>query len=197
MGIGTRHQIGTDNFASLPLVFIDIETTGDNVREGGEICEIGLVKTDPTGQRVLVDMNLKVAIQNSRNRSEDELSYGGYNGFNFAEWESAIPPELAMKTLNEFCTGCVPWAYNVSFEFRWLGEYFDAYELDWQGDYHWFDLMTEAVSTLRADFLARRISKLSLSSVGSYLGLAPEAMPHRGLAGARYEWEVYRLLPQR
>lgn len=197
MSMRPKPVSGTANFITLPRVFIDLETTGDNLAEGGEICEAGLVKVDPTTSRVLAELNLKFAVDNPLGKSEDELSYHGYNGFTFAEWADAIPAQQALSQLAAFCAGCVPWAYNVSFEYMWLSEYCRRHRIDWAGDYHWHCLMTKASEFLRPDFLAGSITKLSLSSVGVYLGLPEEANPHRGLAGAQYEFEVDRLLNSR
>lgn len=189
---------GTEHFFSLPMVFIDIETTGDSLAEGGEICEAGLMKVDPQDGRTLAELHVKFVVRNPRGRSEDELSYHRYNGFTFAEWHDALPVKEALTQLNTFCAGCSPWAYNVSFEHSWLADYFLANgNLEWLGDYHWFDLMTLARHVLLDDFRNGKITKLSLSSIGRYLGLAEEPKPHRGVLGARYETEVYRRLLQR
>ncbi len=190
MSMRPNHVIGTADFIALPRVFIDLETTGDSLAEGGEVCEAGLVKVDPVSGDALAELNLMFGVANPFGRSEEELSYHRYNGFTFAEWVDAILAEQALDQLNAFCAGCVPWAYNVSFEFRWLADYFYRYGRDWQGDYHWHCLMTKASEALRPDFLAGRITKLSLSSVGAYLGLGEEAKPHRGLTGARYEVQI-------
>lgn len=186
---------GTESFFSLPMVFIDVETTGDSLAEGGEICEAGLVKVDPHDGQTLAELHVKFAIHNPRGRSEDELSYHRYTGFTFAEWHDTLPVNEALAELNTFCSGCSPWAYNVSFERRWLADYFLAHgNLEWLGDYHWFDLMTLARHVLLDDYRHGKITKLSLSSVGQYLGLGEEPKPHRGIIGARYEVEVYRRL---
>ena len=194
MSMRPKHVSGTANFITLPRVFIDLETTGDSLAKGGEICEAGLVKVEPDVNRVLAELDLKFAVTNPASKSEEELSYHGYNGFTFAEWVDAIPIPEALDRLNRFCAGCVPWAYNVSFEYLWLSEYCRRHGQDWKGDYHWHCLMTKASELLKPDFVAGRITKLSLSSVGKFLGLPEEAKPHRGLAGAQYEVEVDRRL---
>lgn len=190
MNMRALHAIGTDNFITLPRVFIDLETTGEDLASGGEICEAGLVRVDPVRHLVLAKLDLKFEVTNPRNRSEQDLSYGGYNGFTFAGWVDALPADEALDRLNAFCAGCVPWAWNAAFEFKWLSDYLTRNGQQWRGDYHWHCLMTKASVKLRPDYAASRISKLSLSSVGSYLGLPEETKPHRGLAGARYEVEV-------
>lgn len=194
MGLMQRHRIGTPNFMDLPIVFIDIETTGQGLSQGGEICEIGVVKVDRLTSAFPSELNLKLEVSNPFGKPETELSFDGYNAFNFPEWQDALKPELALRQFNDFCAGSVPWGYNISFEFKWLDDYFTQYGLDWQGDYHWFDLMTKAYMALEPDFLAGRLTSLSLSTIGKHLGLAEEARPHRGLSGARYELEVYHKL---
>lgn len=198
MGLrGYKRSIGTEHFTSLPVVLIDIETTGASLSSGGEICEAGLVKADPSTLDVLDQLDLRFAVSNPEGRAEEALSFDHYNGFTFAEWKNATPPAAALDRLNTFCAGCVPWAYNASFEFQWLDEYYQAYGLDWAGDYHWHCLMSIASETLRPDFLAGRITKLSLSSVARFLGLADEPSPHRGLAGAQLEHQLLKCLRQR
>jgi hypothetical protein len=125
------------------------------------------------------------------------LSFGGYNGFTFKAWADALPAKASLRRMNEFAAGCSPWAYNVVFEYQWLSDYYRVFGLTWPGDYHWFDLMTMARNTLDLDFREGRLTKLSLSRIGSYLGIGEEAKPHRGLAGARYEVEVFVKLYQR
>lgn len=196
MSMRPSQAVGTDNFITLPRVIIDLETTSESLAEGGEICEAGLVKVDPTNGSILAELNLMFEVTNPFGRSEEELSYKRYNGFNFPEWVDALPAEQALDRLISFCTGCVPWAYNVSFEYKWLADYIHRYGMEWRGDYHWHCLMTKASVILKPDFLAGRITKLSSSAVGSYLGLAEEAMPHRGLASAQYEHQMDRLLDQ-
>ncbi len=190
MGMRLQHVSGTTNFFTLPQVFIDLETTGESLAEGGEICEAGLVKVDPVSGDVLSELNLMFEVTNPLGLLEAELSYSGYNGFNFPEWANATPAEQALDQLIAFCADCSPWAYNASFEYRWLADYIYRYGQDWLGDYHWFDLMTKASEILKPDFLAGRIAKLSLSSIGSHLGLGEEAKPHHGLVGARYEVQI-------
>ena len=185
---------GTEGFFSLPMVFIDIETTGDSLAEGGEICETGVVKINPIDGSIIDELNQKFFVSNPKQRSEEELSYHRYTGFTFNEWRDAVPVQEALTKLNTFCAGCSPWAYNVAFEFKWLSDYYQAHALTWSGDYHWFDLMTMARHVLLEDFRKGAITKLSLSSVGKHLGLEEEPKPHRGIVGARYEVEVYRRL---
>lgn len=197
MSMRPNHSPGTADFIKLPRVFIDLETTGDSPAEDGEICEAGLVKVDQVTGQTLAELNLKFTVANPAGRTEEELSYRRYNGFTFAEWHDALPVPEALDRLNLFCVGCVPWAYNISFEYFWLSDYFRRYRLDWKGDYHWHCLLTKASEQLQPDFLAGRITKLSLSSVGVFLGLPEEARPHRGLAGAQYEVEVDRRLNSR
>lgn len=194
MPFPASRAIGTKNFQDLPMVFMDAETTGESLSRGGEICEIGLVKVDPRTLVSIAELDLKFAIKNPHGRTEAELSYNGYNGFTFQGWQGAQDPRVALDRLLNFCDGCVPWAYNVSFEYTWLDSYLEQYQLGWSGDYHWHCLMSVASYILRPDFQAGRVAKLSLSSIGSYLGLGEEASPHRGLAGARYEHAVYRRL---
>lgn len=194
MGFSPNRRQGTEGFIHLPKVFLDIETTGSSLEEGGEICEAGLVKLDPQTLTVIDELDLKFAVTNPLQRTEEQLSFGGYNGFTFDGWQDAIPAAAALRQLNAFVVDCSPWAYNVVFEYQWLSQYYDVEHIDWAGDYHWFDLMTVAMMKLEPDFRSGRITKLSLSSVGAYLGLGEEAKPHRGLAGARYEIEVYKRL---
>lgn len=194
MTLATRRTIGTKHFMRLPMVFIDIETTGDSLAVGGEICEAGLVKVDPMSLEIIDRADLMFQVDNPRGRTEDELSYHGYNGYSRAAWRAALPQAEALRRFNEFARGCSPWAYNVSFEFQWLAGYYDRYDINWGGDYHWFDLMTMARVVLEEQFRLERLDTLSLSSIGTFLGLPEEAMPHRGLAGAQYELEIFRRL---
>lgn len=198
MGLLARDRpIGTVNFHLLPKLFMDVETTGTGFEDGGEICEVGLVRVDPLNLEVLGELDLKFAVANPLGKPEAELSFKGYNGFTFAEWVDALPAEEAIRRLNEFAVNCVPWAYNVSFEFWWLDGYFQRFGVKWKGDYHWHCLMSVASEALKPDFLAGRITSLSLSSIGAFLGLGEESKPHRGLTGARYEHQLYRALDQR
>ncbi len=197
MGLmSSRRSIGTSSFWELPMVFIDVETTGVSWTTGGEICEIGAIKVDPRSLTRLDELELKLKLENPAGKSEQELSFNRYNGFAWPVWRDAMEVAPALQAFNAFTTGCTPWAYNVSFEFYWLNHYYDRFELDWRGDYHWHCLMSVASDRLKANFLGGQIQTLSLSKIGQYLGLEPEPRPHRALAGARYEHQVYRLLQQ-
>lgn len=197
MGIMTNRPIGTEAIQTLPLVFIDIETTGYSRVTAGEICEIGVVKVDPVTRQTVGELNLKLQVQNPLNKTEAELSFNGYSGFTFAEWQDAVPVQAAIMKLNDFCTGCVAWGWNISFEFYWLSAYFEELKLNWKGDYHWLCLMSISSFVLREEFTSGKISKLSLSQVSAFLGLGEEPNPHRGLTGAQYEADIYRKIIER
>lgn len=194
MSLLAPRSLGTERIDQLPIVFIDIETTGLTRATGGEICEIGAVKIDPKSLAVVSELDVQMQLTNPLKKSEQELSFNGYNGFSFAGWTNAIPARQAVQQLNDFCSGCVPWGWNISFEFYWLSSYYEQYNLEWKGDYHWMCLMSAANFTLRQEFEAGRIPKLSLSQVSTFFGLGEEPNPHRGLTGARYEHAVYRKL---
>ncbi|MBI5467274.1 MAG: hypothetical protein HY975_03645 [Candidatus Kerfeldbacteria bacterium] len=194
MGIITHRSIGTAAVQTLPMVWLDIETTGYDRQSGGEICEIGVYKVDPQSLQPLAQLDLKLRVENPRKRTEDELSFNHYNGFSFAEWRDALPPREAITQLNDFCAGVSLWGWNVSYELLWLSSYYEEYQLDWRGDYHWLCLMSAANFILRPEFASGAIPKLSLSHVGTFFGLPPEPNPHRGLTGARYEHAVYEQL---
>ncbi len=194
MSLLTDRPIGTESIHTLPMVFIDIETTGHSRLSGGEICEIGAVKVDPLSLEIVKELDLQLQIENPKQKTEQELSFNSYNGFSFAAWTKAIPAQHGITQLNDFCAGSVAWGWNISFEFYWLSSYFEDNGLDWKGDYHWLCLMSAAYGLLHDEFVTGRIPKLSLSQVGTFLGLSEEQNPHRGLTGARYEVEVYRRL---
>ena len=163
------------------LIILDIETSSLDPSKG-EILEIGAV-------RIATGEAFEVKIHPLRIKDADPEALA-VNGYNKKDWEEAFLLPHALQLLSEFVDLAPAYlmAYGVSFDRSFLEKAYRDCNLPYPFHYHHLDLMTLAWAH------SKEGDPLSLSAVASRLGVAPEAKPHRALAGAVCSWEVYQNL---
>jgi DNA polymerase-3 subunit epsilon len=170
-----------------PTAFVDVETTGlDPSRH--EIVEIGLVLVDGPSRSVLVEHHQRVRPQRIGRADPEALAINGYNE---ADWKTAVPLRDAMASLFPLLEGSILAGHHVSFDERFLRSGFSRAGLPLPAiARHRLDTASLAWPLLQSG----AIRSVSLSDVCAYLGI-PRPRPHRALDDARASKEVaFRLM---
>ncbi|MBI3572919.1 MAG: hypothetical protein HY092_01830 [Candidatus Kerfeldbacteria bacterium] len=178
-----------DPFFSKPFLYIDVETTGQAIEQGGEMCEIGAVLVDRQTLEPIKELNLMLAVSNPNGRTEEQLSVNHYNRFNFKDWAETMAPRPAMLRLVEFGRGAVPCAWNTAFDRLWVEGYFHREGIPCgygePFDHHWVCVMS-----LWSDYLDLRDIdlgdvKFNMNNVAKWCGVPEEPKLHEAIHGAR------------
>jgi DNA polymerase III epsilon subunit-like protein len=171
-------------FRARRLALTDLETTGVEPRRH-EIIEIGLIVVDQVSLEVIDTLELKVKPEHIETAAASALAWNGYNE---AEWASAVSLKEAMLAYANKTRGAVFCSHNVTFDWAFLSEAFDRTGVTHEMDYHRIDLFTVAWARLDRNTSP---SDLNLDRIASHLGIECEPMPHRAMNGA---WTAYRVL---
>lgn len=171
------------------LALIDLETTGLDP-ETHEIIEIGLVVCDSKNFTILDEWDIKIKPEHPETGHPKAFEVNGYNE---EEWKDAVDLRTGMDWLARKVKGATMMSYNISFDQGFLQAAFKKTGILDPMSYHRLDLLTLAWSKIPQT----RISSWSLKNVCTHLGITPEAVVHRGAAGAGKAFEVYRALMER
>lgn len=175
------------NFSDRAIILTDVETTGLDPRRH-EIIDIGAIKIDQN-LNVLERFATKVKPLYLGPASPDALKINGYSP---ETWINASHPWTAINEFQKFSADGILAAWNITFEFSFLTEMFQEYQVRNDMDYHRIDLPSIAWA-----LIIPRLEKFSLNAVGAHFNIPPEAEPHTGIGGAEYELEVFRHLKGR
>ena len=168
------------------IVITDIETTGPNTTEH-EIIEIGAVLIEQKTLKIIDTFESKVKPQHPQTATHKAIKT---NGFNLSAWESAPTLKLVIRRYSKFTRNALFCAHNVSFDWKFIELAFDQTESNNLMDYHQVDLSTLSFELLRH----KKLRNFSMNEVARYLGITPEPLPHRGINGARTEYQIYKKL---
>lgn len=176
----------TIKFNERQYAFTDVETTGLDFRVH-EIVEIGLVVVSPDTLDVVKTFEAKVKPERIETASKKALEINGYNE---ADWVSALSLKAAMKLYAEISKDAVFCAHNVTFDWGFIDEAFKKTGVKDLMDYHRKDLFTIAHEKL----MNSGLEKFNLIELCSFLGIDPEPPVHRAINGTMKALEVYRKL---
>lgn len=173
---------------NLPLVFIDIESTGLSVQDN-EIIEIGALKVEGKPPFNIIDqLNLKVLPQNIEKADKDALKIVHYSK---ESWQDGLGLEKALLALDEFCkNGAVMVGFNLTFDWAILDK---AYHLFGRIDpfhYHRIDVLAIAYYKL---FAQEKLQRFSLGELCKYFGIERETK-HQALDDAKVTYLVFKKL---
>jgi len=198
-------------FIDRPIALIDIETTGsephqtgicllgtpDEInRRCGEISEIACGLIDPKTFAMADDLYFKVQVINHHDRPDQIQSFDGYNSYNFADWQTAVPLAEAIERFAAMTNGAVPCSWGTSFERIFIEHAATQTGVTLRLDYHWTCIMSFALGLFRAGRIgsAAMEDSFSLETVAAYFNLPGEPKPHTALGGIQLEHQVFQQL---
>jgi DNA polymerase III subunit epsilon len=170
-------------FRERPLAITDIETTGLDASVH-EIVELALLVVDQTTFRVLDQYQVKIKPLHVSSGAKKALEVVGYSP---QAWKGAIDLESALTVYAKKAKDAVFCSYNMYLAYSFLDEGFKRCGIEDPTDYHRLDIFTLAWSRLG-------MSSLNLDAISKKLGIIPEPIPRRAMAGALKQLEVLRAL---
>ncbi|TSC88846.1 MAG: hypothetical protein G01um10143_743 [Parcubacteria group bacterium Gr01-1014_3] len=180
------------------IAFVDIETTDikyfkllnparEDLTPWAEICEIGIVVATPDLQ-IIEEFEAKTTL---RFPARLDPRAQAVNGYDEKDWEHSRDIADALQAygrLMESAGGCLFASQNPTFDRTILEIACIQHMVKVKIDYHSLDVWTHSFATLSAK--GYKLENYGLNSVAKFLGMNEEPLPHRGLTGARYAWEV-------
>ena len=167
------------------LAFVDIETTGLNLREH-EIIEIGCILTTPA-LKVIEEFELKIKPEYIENADPVALKVNHYNE---KDWESALNLEKAMKIFSKKVKDCIMVGHNVAFDAGFLEYAFNKIGIANTLHYHRLDTISIAWAKLHKD---PAFEHFSLREMCVRFDIKNERA-HTALSDARATFELYKKL---
>ena len=104
--------------ADIPLVFFDLETTGLSMRKGERVCEVAILRREPSGQEIWFDTLVK---------SNRPVSSGAFQANKISAEMLQDAPTFAdiSDKIQEILQGAVGVAHNASFDAGFLRTEFE------------------------------------------------------------------------
>lgn len=157
------------------LFFFDSETGGLNHWDA-DMVEVGVVLTDPTGERVIEEFSARVFPKKPVHPKAAEV-----NGYSQEKWaSSATQIESVMPRLIQMSRGAMFAAHNAPFDWGFFEAAMRPASMRWGGDYHKIDTVAMAMPLLQAGL----VPNVKLESLAAYFSVDP-GEPHRALSDAR------------
>lgn len=167
------------------ISIVDIETSGVDPKRA-EIIEIGVVVFDSESFNIIDTMDVKVMPMYPA--SGDPKAYE-VNGFNLGAWKDAVKISVAIRAFAKKTMDTIFCAHNPLFDWSFIEKASKDNNVDLRFvTYHKLDLYSLAWRTVPEENMK------SLATICEYLGVEPEAKPHRALNGAMKGYEVYKIL---
>lgn len=167
------------------LAFIDIETTGLDVRVH-EIIQIGCVVTTPELE-VIEEFELK--IKPKRIEDADPISLK-INRYNKEDWIDGSSLEEALKILSKKAKDCIMVGQNVAFDSGFLEYAFSVTKIKNNMHYHKLDTISIAWAKFHKN---KKITHFSLRELCVLFGIKNKHA-HTALSDARATYELYKKL---
>src|SRR3989344_6101849 len=167
------------------LAFIDIETTGLNLRKH-EIIEIGCVLTTPELQ-VIEEFELKIKPERIEDADKASLKVNRYDP---ADWVLAYNLKEAMKILSGKTKDCIMVGQNVAFDSAFLESAFTSTNISNNMHYHKLDTISIAWAKLHNE---PDINHFSLREMCVRFGIKNERS-HTALSYAHATFALYKKL---
>lgn len=167
------------------LAFIDIETTGLDVRRH-EIIEIGLVLTTPD-LKVIEEFELKIKPERIEDADPTSLKISHYN---VEEWKDALSFKDGIKIFAKKVKDSIMVGQNVSFDSGFLEHAFSELNIKNTMHYHRLDTISIAWAKLHHE---PDLKHFSLREMCERFGIKNERA-HTALSDARATFELYKKL---
>jgi len=171
------------NPATLPIKFVDIETTGLDPYKH-EIIEIAVVPLDDNEPF----WQTRIKPQRIEDASPKALEVNGYDKHPEL-WDNAPPIEQVAPVIRAQLAGCLPAGHNVGFDLGFVKKYLKDFDLFHGITYHQVDTVTLAIEHLAPCGLDR----VRLEDVCNFLGISNQGA-HSALTDALRAKEVYKRL---
>src|SRR3989344_2372312 len=167
------------------FAFVDIETTGLNVRQH-EIIEIGCVLTTPD-LKVIEEFELKIKPEQIENADPVSLKISHYDP---DRWKSAYSLEKAIKILTEKVKDSIMVGHNVAFDSGFLEQAFSQTGVSNTMHYHKLDTVSVAWAKMHKN---PDLEHFSLRELCLRFGIE-NVHAHTALSDARATYELYKKL---
>lgn len=173
----------SNDFNERPIIITDFETTGLDPQVH-EVVDIGAIKVNHDLDE-LGRYDVKIIPQHLNLAQPAALAINGYNE---ADWRSAVHPFEAFSNYVMFAAGGILCAWNITFEYTFFDENIRNLRIPNALDYHRIDIPSIVW------VLGYGRKSMSMDAVAAEFGLLPEQKPHTGIRGAERELELLRLL---
>lgn len=175
------------------LAFIDAECTGLDV-EWHELIEIGCVLArqiprEGKGPDLEVIEEFDFKIKPVHIETADPIALQ-INGYNEADWASAMDLKQALIILAEKTTDAIMVGHNVAFDHAFIEKAYEENAMKNTMHYHKLDTISLAYAKL---YDKMEIEKFSLRSLCEYFGIENKRA-HTALSDARATFELYKHL---
>lgn len=174
-------------YRDLPLIFLDLETTGLEV-QNHEIIEIGAIRVNSKSPfEIEEELSLKVLPFDIEKADKKALKVNGYTE---EKWKNAIPLQKALKTLENFSKNGVMAGYNVSFDWAFLHKAYSEIGKEEPFHYHRLDILSMAYLKFFSD---KNVKRFNLSNICEILKV-PRGNKHQALDDAKATYLVFKKL---
>jgi DNA polymerase III epsilon subunit-like protein len=174
-------------YRNLPLIFLDLETTGLNVQRC-EIIEIGAIRVTPKEPfEIEEELSLKIEPLDIKKADKEALKINGYSK---DKWKDAMPLEKALKILEKFSKNGIMVGYNISFDWAFLHKAY--FEMGKEEPFHYHRLDVLAMAYLRF-FRDKNVLRFNLSNICKVLKVL-RGNKHQALEDARATYLVFKKL---
>lgn len=172
----------------LPLVFLDVETTGLNP-EVHEIIELGAVVARAEGNvlRETARLDFKIQPKNIALADPQALRINGYDA---SQWLFAATLEDVLRQFKDTAKGGVLVAHNLSFDWAFLSKAFEKTEIENTLHYHKLDTISIAFAKLAEE---EDINKFSLRALCEHFGIENKRA-HSAFSDAYATFELFKKL---
>jgi DNA polymerase III alpha subunit (gram-positive type) len=161
------------------LLFVDFETTGLDP-EIHEIIDIGCILCDAETMEVIAELDCPVKPEHIETATPIALAVNGYKA---ADWKEACSLAAGYEAFQKLSIGAVFTAQNVCFDYGFHLAALKKLGLKENMNYHRLDVGSMAFPLIQPYVL-------SLDKLRLVLSMQPEPAPHRGIHGARAEYEL-------
>lgn len=174
-------------YRDLPLIFLDLETTGLEV-QNHEIIEIGAIRISSKFPfEIEEELSIKVAPLNIEKADKKALKV---NGFTEEKWKDAMSLQKALKILEDFSKNGVIAGYNISFDWAFLHKAYSEIGKEEPFHYHRLDVLSMAYLKFYSD---KSVIRFNLSNICETLKV-PRGNKHEALEDARATYLVFKKL---
>lgn len=170
-------------FRDRPLAITDIETTGLDASIH-EIIELAVLIVDQRTFKILDRYQTRIRPAHIRTGAKRALQVAGYTD---AAWRQAVPLQAALEVYADKAEGAAFCSYNVYLAYSFMDAGFKLTGVEDPTDYHRLDLFSLAWTRLG-------LASPTLDSISKRLGITPEPLPRRAMAGAIKQLEVLKTL---
>lgn len=172
-------------FRQRPILFIDLELTGLDVKQH-EIIEVAALLTRYPDYRIENSYYTKVIPTHPKTGHPESLKIAGYSP---QEWANAIPLRQMLLELSDFAPNCTLAGWSVQTEWDFINAALESEKLPYFYDHRLLEIYTLAY----AKFIHNpRVNHLSLQTAAQTLNIP--LLRHKPDSDIKATYEIFKLL---